>query len=1176
MRGGENMTTRLLRRTAAGMMNGIVCGAVLCASVTAGVRSAGAGAPQDAGRALPAPHTIGCLALSSHRTQEDSAALRWLETETRFAGRALDMDRGLPDLAGIDVLWIHIDDSADYARWAPHVPELKPLKSWYEKGGRFLFTGLAAMIPHEAGIEPVAPAIEATDIEDDWLFDQKGFQGFRPAIDSDGGAHPVFNGLFGGTFTWDADSNNRAWCAGYFGAGYPAVGKVVAVEKSYITISAERKLVIEFDNGRGRGLAVGGFIFFGKRNNRRANMEKFLENALAYVAGEPMPGTARYWTRSDLNPRRVGFPPTLMTALRHGGIRARNISSRPWTDASPGPLIRRDSATENFYDVAGPQALIMGKEKGGIDEVWVHPFRLLRDYRTGIVSGDTIAWLDGLSPVIEIRPESFTRLYTTSSGTVKEIVFAAQDKPAGIVRYEYSGTGRIRLALKFRSDLRLMWPYDWPATGSLSYSSDTATGTFLVSDETGGMWGAVGADAVPAVSIAGTFDSVWWSDGGFHGRPTRADQVYRAALYDLGAGENQSITLAMAGSGGDTAAGGDGVVASILGVLSDPAAAYEQAVGHYRELLAGSVTIESPDSEFNDLFKWALVGADRFFARTPGVGSGLLAGYSTTARGWDGGQKISGRPGYAWYFGRDAEWSGFAIDDYGDFPLVRRELEFLQKYQDLSGKIFHEISTSGSVHYDAADATPLYVILAAHYLRASGDTAFIRESWPHILKAMDYLYSTDTDGDGLIENTNQGHGWVEGGKLYPVHTEFYLAGAWGKALFDAAYMASNLGWEDLAENFRLGGDAVRVALNRDFWNDSTRFFNYGKLADGRYNPEPTALPATVMYFGLLDDAKVKPVLEQYAGEGFSSDWGVRIVSSSSPLFNPQGYHYGSIWPLFTGWTALAEYEYGNSTQGFTHILNNLYIKNHWALGFVEEVMNGAVYKPSGVCPHQCWSETNILHPAITGMIGWKPDAPSHSAALYPRFPAHWDSVKVTNLRIGGSKVDFTMARSAKRTVYTMKGDPHDPVTIEFAPEIPAGMKITHLTVGGREIKWLDGRRRGLLDPPVDVDLRGDAEIVLEHTGGIAVVPMMPRPEPGDSSTGARIISATMRDGIYEIVLEGNSGSTSPLKIRSVGGKIPTVENATLRDDPGKGLYLLDVAFPSGQPGYVRTTVRVTP
>ncbi len=373
---------------------------------------------------------------------------------------------------------------------------------------------------------------------------------------------------------------------------------------------------------------------------------------------------------------------------------------------------------------------------------------------------------------------------------------------------------------------------------------------------------------------------------------------------------------------------------------------------------------------------------------------------------------------------------------------------------------------------------------------------------------------------------------------------------------------------------------MREILNRDFWNPQTNFFNLGKRRDGTYNTEPTVLPATVMYYGLLDDEKVKPVLGHYAGSGFSTDWGVRIVSSASPLFNPQGYHYGSVWPLFTGWTALAEYEYGNSTQGFTHILNNLYIKNHWALGFVEEVMNGAIYQPSGVCPHQCWSETNILHPAITGMIGWKPDAPAHSAALSPRFPVQWDSVKVNNLRVGGNSLDLGMVRNGGSTVYEFSGSGEGPLTLSFAPELPDGTEIRRLLLDGKELPVPDGRKRGLIDPPVTIDVGGAAgravahTLVVEHTGGIGVVPAMPRPEPGDSSAGHRIVSAGLRDGVYEVTVEGRAGTTAEVEVRTFDRGITRVENALIADAPGKGRYRLEVKFPPAGTAYATTIVRI--
>ena len=34
----------------------------------------------------------------------------------------------------------------------------------------------------------------------------------------------------------------------------------------------------------------------------------------------------------------------------------------------------------------------------------------------------------------------------------------------------------------------------------------------------------------------------------------------------------------------------------------------------------------------------------------------------------------------------------------------------------------------------------------------------------------------------------------------------------------------------------------------------------------------------------------------------ATDWGARIISvNQSQLYDPLSYHYGSVWPLFTGW-----------------------------------------------------------------------------------------------------------------------------------------------------------------------------------------------------------------------------------------------------------------------------------
>ena len=83
----------------------------------------------------------------------------------------------------------------------------------------------------------------------------------------------------------------------------------------------------------------------------------------------------------------------------------------------------------------------------------------------------------------------------------------------------------------------------------------------------------------------------------------------------------------------------------------------------------------------------------------------------------------SARPGFAWFFGRDALWTSYAINSYGDFGLTRDALEFLIRRQRSDGKIMHEYSQTAELvdwaslpyYYAAADSTALFVMALEDY-----------------------------------------------------------------------------------------------------------------------------------------------------------------------------------------------------------------------------------------------------------------------------------------------------------------------------------------------------------------------------------------------------------------------------------------------------------------------------
>jgi hypothetical protein len=353
---------------------------------------------------------------------------------------------------------------------------------------------------------------------------------------------------------------------------------------------------------------------------------------------------------------------------------------------------------------------------------------------------------------------------------------------------------------------------------------------------------------------------------------------------------------------------------------------------------------------------------------------------------------------------------------------------------------------------------------------------------------------------------------------------------------------------------------VERIINDDFWNPVTEYYNFGKLQNGSYNLERTVFPAVGMLYGVLDDPKVKFVAPVLAGNGFSTNWGVRILTSASPHFNPRSYQEGSVWPLMTGWTALGEYAYGNSAQGFSHLMNVLLIKNLWSLGFVQEVMHGAVNRPSGVCPHQCWSETNIIHPAIEGMIGWRPDALKGSALLTPHFPLSWDTVTVSNLRVGSTVLRVSMSRTTRSTLYRIRRIAGPAAQIQLAPEIPPSMDLMKVTVNGVAVPFDRAVRRGVMATPIAVTVTGDEVVAMEHTGGIGVYPLVMHPAPGDSAAGVRLVATEYQEGNFTIVLEGKQGETVVVPLALFDHALPPVKGALIRRGSARGSADLIVSF----------------
>lgn len=1050
-------------------------------------------------------------------------------------------------LRNFDVVWYHRPDSSAITSEEKNLG--KKFIDYVSGGGQLMLSMEAVRLLNTWNIEPAPVETQHYKAVDEGYGRKLGFHAFR--------SHPLFDKLFGGAYTWHGKEDNTCRILGFFGDSLPKARntRVIGTLWEYIFYHPHRKVIWETSLGKGRILAIGACLYYGKPNFNAADLEQFTLNCLNYLKGNQMESEARYW---DYSPAKVLTAGYNFSPVRLSG-------SIVWQLPETTNKLSR-LATAYSYDLSTHRSMIVGKEKAGIDEVWTHPFMSLRDFKTylDLAGADSLVSLENYTPTVEMRPNALIRTYQIGEIVLKEIITSQIADPVTVVHYQWTGAGLNRIVATFKSNLRFMWPYDFDALGSIYFDWVPSINAVVVTDKNREFCSLVGASVAGKLLASGQFDNFRLKNKEPEGVATDKLQVASAVSYEVGS-KNALDILMVAGDTGTAP-----VIKNYKAALENPEAAFNESNSYYEKYLADKLSIVTPDENFNDGFRWAVLRSAQFITHTPGIGTSLTAGNSSSRTGWGGAQKISGRPGYAWYFGRDAVWSGLAFSDMGDFETVKDVLKTFIRFQAINGKIYHELTTSGSVHYDASDATPLFVMLMARYLQSSGDLAFVKENMAAVNKAMDYCYSTDTDGDHLIEIANVGHGWLEGGELYGSKTEFYLAGIWDEALNDAAYLSEAAGDKENQAKYTRDAQQVNHILNTDFWNPDG-YYNYGKKADGTFTKDLIVLPTVPVYLGVTDSVKSVEMVKRFNTGLFSADWGVRMIAANNPLFNPSGYHTGAVWPLFTGWTALAEYRSGRYLQGFSHILSNLNNYREFSLGCVPEVLNGQTYKPGGVTLHQCWSETMVVQPAVEGLLGFCPDAPQKSCKLCPRLPFDWNFCNVKNLCVGDARVSFAMKKAEGKTVYSFSSN--QPVTIGFEPAFAPGTRITQLTVNGEKAGYTNVNNPEYATIKTKLNVQAKTVVEIDYQEGASALSSFVFPEKEKPSSGFRMLEQHLEGNVLTVKIEGCPGESYPVEFYAPNG-LQRAEGLSGLKNSGPFVYSGQVTFKPAETKYAVNEIKL--
>jgi glycogen debranching enzyme len=794
-----------------------------------------------------------------------------------------------------------------------------------------------------------------------------------------------------------------------------------------------------------------------------------------------------------------------------------------------GLAIRRHVEAGKPFTVAGSLGVVLGQQAGTF-EAWVLPIKLLSHFSVEAeVEGYSVPIdVNAAAGEIEVFPDHTTITYSHIAFTVKQTMFAPEEAEEGsgaVVLFQFDSVRPMEVTFRFTPEMRPMWPQLGSGNPSAEWVKRADGGFYVLHTDYANLAGAVAMPGTRSGVMAPYQEKpqVHPLELKLHYDPKRDGDRYFPLLMAVGTTAEMATNAALA--------------TKILRLNAAMKPIYEGHVARYAKMLREFTSIRTPDAGLNDAFSWAAISIEQLKAKAqPSGETGLVAGYYSSGD--------SARPGFGWFFGRDTLYTLYAVNGYGDFGLTREAMEFLIGRQREDGKMMHEYSQTAaftpwkelSYMYAAADATPLFLTAMLDYVQASGDVAFLRAHREAVEKAWRFETTHDSDGDGVYDNS-QGTGWVESWPTGMPHQEVYLALFDQQASAAMAKLATLLGDAAAGVAAARRGEGLKKKIEEEYYDPSRQAYAFSRNADGSVDRAATVYPMVAWWNGGPGLEHAEGSFRRWASHDFSTDWGLRDVAESDPVYDPISYHQGSVWPLFTGWAALAEYRTGRALAGYAHLMQNADQTTSQDLGGVTELVSGAFFEPFGrSTSHQLWSSAMVVVPALRGMLGVEVDGLANTVRVAPRLPADWGEAHVERLRVGQAVCALDYVREGRRLVVRVRGI--EGAAVRLASDV-AGARVA-----------ADGASVTFALPAV--------EVAVPH--GL--------PLPGARTAQLKVLAESAEARSLRLELEGMGGTEATLKVRRNEGKLKvTAEGASL-DAAGDSLV---VRFAAGS-GYQQQTV----
>lgn len=351
-------------------------------------------------------------------------------------------------------------------------------------------------------------------------------------------------------------------------------------------------------------------------------------------------------------------------------------------------------------------------------------------------------------------------------------------------------------------------------------------------------------------------------------------------------------------------------------------------------------------------------------------------------------------------------------------------------------------------YYGSIDATPLYVLLAGHYLRRTNDLPFLRSIWDNIEAALNWidLYG-DRDKDGFVEYERKAEsglfnqGWkdshdsvfdAEGDLAEPPIALCEVQAYVYEAKLSAAAIAEALGHRHKAVELREQAYLLKERFEEAFWCEEIG--TYALALDGRKNPcrVRSSNAGHCLFSGIASQEHAHRTASMLVDESFFSGWGIRTLPVEAARYNPMSYHNGSIWPHDNAMIA-----YGFSRYHFqdkvSKILTSVFEASlsfesyrlpELYCGFQRHTGQGPTHYPVA-CSPQTWA-SGSAYLFLQACLGVWIDAREGKIIFrHSMLPSCLNFVRIIGLKVGDASLDLEIhkhPRSGSVNILRRHGD----------------------------------------------------------------------------------------------------------------------------------------------------------